>query len=110
MGEKFILAIDQGTTGTKAIVYDRDARVVSHSYRQLTQYYPRPGWVEHDPEEIWQSCLFVIEKTLAKSGLKPAKIEAIGITNQRETTLGWDRNTGKPQFGNVGGQLLIVMN
>jgi glycerol kinase len=98
MGERFILAIDQGTTGTRTIAYNRDGHVVSHSYRQLTQYYPRPGWVEHDPEEIWQSCLFVVEKTLARSGLKPAKIEAIGITNQRETTLVWDRNTGEPQY------------
>jgi glycerol kinase len=98
MGERFILAIDQGTTGTRTIAYNRDGHVVSHSYRQLTQYYPRPGWVEHDPEEIWQSCLFVVEKTLARSGLKSAKIEAIGITNQRETTLVWDRNTGEPQY------------
>jgi len=98
MGQKFILAIDQGTTGTRAIAYDRDGHVVSHSYRQLTQYYPRPGWVEHDPEEIWQSCLFVIEEILTKSGLKPAKIEAIGITNQRETTLVWDRDTGEPEY------------
>ncbi len=98
MGERFILAIDQGTTGTRAIAYDRNGHVVSHSYRQLTQYYPRPGWVEHDPEEIWQSCLFVIEQILTKNSLKPAKIEAIGITNQRETTLVWDRNTGKPQY------------
>ena len=74
MGEKFILAIDQGTTGTRAIAYDRDGHVVSHSYRQLTQYYPRPGWVEHDPEEIWQSCLGVIEEILTKSDLKPVKI------------------------------------
>jgi glycerol kinase len=98
MGEKFILAIDQGTTGSRAIAYDRDAHVVSQSYRQLTQYYPRPGWVEHDPEEIWQSCLFVIEQILTRSCLKPVKIEAIGITNQRETTLVWDRDTGEPQY------------
>ncbi len=98
MGERFILAIDQGTTGTRAIAYDGDAHVVSQSYCQLTQYYPRPGWVEHDPEEIWQSCLFVVEETLTKSGLKPEKIEAIGVTNQRETTLIWDRNTGEPVY------------
>jgi len=97
MGKRFIVAIDQGTTGTRAIAYDRDGHIISQSYRQLTQYYPRPGWVEHDPEEIWQSCLGVIEQILTKSGLKPAKIEAIGITNQRETTLVWDRNTGEPQ-------------
>ena len=98
MGERFILAIDQGTTGTRAIAYDQDSHVVSQSYRQLTQYYPQPGWVEHDPEEIWQSCLGVIEEILTRSGLKPEKIEAIGITNQRETTLIWDRNTGEPQY------------
>ncbi|MFQ6066501.1 MAG: glycerol kinase GlpK [bacterium] len=97
MGERFILAIDQGTTGTRAIAYDRHAHVLSQSYRQITQYYPRPGWVEHDPEEIWQSCLSVVEETLTKSGLKTTEIEAIGITNQRETTLIWDRNTGEPQ-------------
>jgi glycerol kinase len=98
MGERFILAIDQGTTGSRAIVYDHDGHVVSQSYRQLTQYYPQSGWVEHDPEEIWQSCLLVVEETLARSGLKWAKIRAIGITNQRETTLIWDRNTGEPQY------------
>ena len=98
MGERFILAIDQGTTGTRAIAYDGNAHVVSQSYRQLTQYYPRPGWVEHDPEEIWQSCLFVVKETLTKSGLKPEKIEAIGVTNQRETTLIWDRHTGEPVY------------
>ncbi len=98
MREKFVLAIDQGTTGTRAIAYDRDAHVVSQSYRQLTQYYPRPGWVEHDPEEIWQSCLGVVEEILTRNGLNPQKIEAIGITNQRETTLVWDKDTGEPQY------------
>jgi glycerol kinase len=98
MEERFILAIDQGTTGTRAITYNRNGHIISQSYRQLTQYYPRPGWVEHDPEEIWQSCLAVLEEVLTRSGLKPTKIEAIGITNQRETTLVWDRDTGEPQY------------
>jgi len=88
-----ILAIDQGTTGTHALLFDERGRVVGRGYRPFRQYYPKPGWVEHDPDEIWKSCLNVIRQALR--GRKVA-LAAIGITNQRETTVLWDRRTGKP--------------
>ncbi len=92
----FILAIDQGTTGTRAILYDRRGRAVSSSYQEIRQHFPKPGWVEHDPQELWASTLQVIRKALAQSRTRPGSIAAIGITNQRETTLLWDRRTGRP--------------
>jgi len=88
-----VLAIDQGTTGTHALLFDDRGRLCGRGYRTFRQYYPKPGWVEHDPEEIWKSCLDVIGQAL---GRKNTKIAAIGITNQRETTILWDRKTGKP--------------
>jgi len=88
-----ILAIDQGTTGTHALLFDEHGRVAGRGYRPFRQYYPKPGWVEHDPEEIWKSCLDVIGQALR--GRKVA-LAGIGITNQRETTVLWDRRTGKP--------------
>ena len=91
---KYILSIDQGTTGSRAIVYDRKGRAVASAYREFTQHFPKPGWVEHDPEEIWKSVLVSIEKVLAK--VPAGSIAAIGITNQRETTVVWDRRTGRP--------------
>jgi len=92
----YILIIDQGTTGTRAIIFDEGANPISQSYRQLNQYYPEPGWVEQDAKEIWQSTLSVIKGVIEKSKISPSKIEAVGITNQRETTLFWDKNTGEP--------------
>lgn len=96
MKRRVILALDQGTTGTRAILYDQNASSVASAYQEFTQYYPRPGWVEHDPLEIWQSTLNVIKQALQKSKLSSSQIIAIGITNQRETTLLWDRKTGRP--------------
>ncbi|MCU1258297.1 MAG: glpK [Bryobacterales bacterium] len=92
----YILALDQGTTSSRAIVFDRNAATVALAQRELTQHYPQPAWVEHDPEEIWRSQLEVAEEALAKAGIQARDIAAIGITNQRETTLVWDRETGKP--------------
>ena len=89
-----ILAIDQGTTGTTALVLDRRARVVSRAYAELPQHYPRPGWVEHDPDEILQVTMRVVRRAVARVGART--IQAIGITNQRETTILWDRRTGRP--------------
>jgi glycerol kinase len=89
-----ILAIDQGTTGSRAIVFDRRARAVASAYEEFPQHFPRPGWVEHDPEEIWRSVYRTIQKALAAVPERP--IAAIGITNQRETTVIWDRKTGRP--------------
>jgi glycerol kinase len=89
-----ILAIDQGTTGSRAIVFDRRGRAVASAYEEFPQYFPKPGWVEHDPEEIWRSVDRTIQKALA---VVPARsIAAVGITNQRETTVVWDRKTGRP--------------
>lgn len=92
--KKYILAIDQGTTGSRAIVYDKNGNKIASSYHEFPQYFPKPGWVEHDPEEIWDSVNKSIQKVLQK--VDPGRIAAIGITNQRETTVLWDKNTGKP--------------
>ena len=91
-----VLAIDQGTTGTTVLLLDHDGQAVGRAYSEFKQIYPRPGWVEHDPEEIWEVTCSVIEKALREAGIPPDRIAAIGITNQRETTVLWDRTTGKP--------------
>ena len=91
-----ILAIDQGTTSTRAILFDDTPAILSVSQRELTQHYPHPGWVEHDPEEIWAATVAVCRDALAKAGLPASAVAAIGITNQRETTVVWDRATGEP--------------
>lgn len=91
-----ILALDQGTTSSRAILFDLDGSVVSVGQREFKQYYPQPGWVEHDAEEIWESQLAVTQEALAKSGRGLDQVKAVGITNQRETTVLWDRATGKP--------------
>ncbi|MFA5334794.1 MAG: glycerol kinase GlpK, partial [Candidatus Omnitrophota bacterium] len=93
---KYILSIDQGTTGSRAYLFDKPGRIVSSAYREFRQIYPRAGWVEHDPEEIWRSVEYVVKQALSLKKIKPADIAAIGITNQRETTILWDRKTGKP--------------
>ena len=92
----FLLALDQGTSSSRSIVFDRDGHVVAIAQRELRQIYPRPGWVEHDPEEIWQQQLATAREALAAAGLHAHDIAAIGITNQRETTLLWNRKTGQP--------------
>jgi glycerol kinase len=91
---KHILAIDQGTTGSRAIVYDAAGRTLASAYRAFPQYFPKPGWVEHDPEEIWESVLAAVQAVLRR--VPPASLAAVGITNQRETTVVWDAQTGKP--------------
>jgi len=91
-----ILAIDQGTTGTTCLVVDDELRVAGRGYRELEQHFPRPGWVEHDPLEIWQGVLAATEDALRAAGIRAADLRAIGITNQRETTLVWERGTGRP--------------
>ena len=92
----FLGAIDQGTTSTRFIVFDRSGRIVSSAQREHQQIYPRPGWVEHDPEEIWRCACDVIERGLSREGLAPRDLAAVGIANQRETTILWDRKSGKP--------------
>jgi glycerol kinase len=91
-----IVAIDQGTTSTRAMVFDRSRRPVARARRELRQIYPRQGWVEHDPEEIWQATVETMKAALAESGLGAGDVAAIGITNQRETTVLWDRRNGRP--------------
>jgi glycerol kinase len=91
-----VLAIDQGTTGSTVLVFDRRGRIAGRAYSEFRQYYPKPGWVEHDPEEIWRVTLAVARRALRKAGVKPAALAALGITNQRETTVVWDRRTGQP--------------
>jgi glycerol kinase len=94
MSSPYLLAIDQGTTSTRAVVYDSSATPCGSAARELTQHYPRPGWVEHDPEEIWQTVLAVIPHALELAGVTAGELAAIGVTNQRETVVIWDRTTG----------------
>lgn len=91
-----ILALDQGTTSSRALVFDERGRVLASAQKEFTQFFPQSGWVEHDAEEIWSTQYAVANEALAQAGLKPSEIAAIGITNQRETTVIWDRNTSKP--------------
>ncbi len=91
-----VVAIDQGTTGSTVLVLDKRGRVVARAYSEFTQHYPKPGWVEHDPEEIWRVTLKVLRQAVKRAKLKAKDVAAIGITNQRETTVLWDRKTGKP--------------
>jgi glycerol kinase len=91
-----IVALDQGTTSSRAIIFDDEQRILGSAQRTFEQFFPQPGWVEHDPEEIWQSQRDVAIEAIADAGLREADISAIGITNQRETTIVWDRRTGKP--------------
>jgi len=93
--KEHLLALDQGTSSSRAIVFHASGRIVAMAQREFRQIFPQPGWVEHDPEEIWSSQLAVAKEALAKSGLQPIDIAAIGITNQRETTVLWNRATGK---------------
>lgn len=93
-----ILSLDQGTTSSRAILFDKDARMVSQGQYEVEQSFPRPGWVEHDPEQIWASQLAAAREAITRSGIAPQEIFSIGITNQRETALIWDRATGKPIY------------
>ncbi|WP_068280127.1 glycerol kinase GlpK [Aldersonia kunmingensis] len=93
---RYIAAIDQGTTSTRCIVFDQHGRIVGLGQREHEQIFPRPGWVEHDAQEIWRNTLTVIEEALATTGLGRSDIDAVGVTNQRETTVVWDRHTGEP--------------
>jgi glycerol kinase len=96
MSGRFVLALDQGTTSSRAIVFGHDGRSVASAQQEFPQVFPRPGEVEHDPEAIWSSQVEVARQALGRAGLGPADVAAIGITNQRETTVLWDRHTGKP--------------
>ena len=101
MQKSYILAIDQGTTGTKVILVDHDGMVVSSAYREINQIYPEPGWVEHNPMEYWDTTLICAKEALNKAGIKPSQIAGIGITDQRETTIIWDKKTGEPVYNAI---------
>lgn len=96
MSEKYIMALDQGTTSSRCILYDKHGNIKSLAQKEFTQYYPQSGWVEHDPMEIWSTQIGVAQEALLKINATYENIEAIGITNQRETTIVWDRSTGEP--------------
>src|SRR3954447_13528943 len=93
---KHILALDQGTTSSRAIVFDHDGGMVAVAQKEFPQIFPQPGWVEHDPREIWATQVAVAVEALGRAQIRPRDVDAIGITNQRETTILWDRNTGVP--------------
>lgn len=99
--KKFVLALDQGTTSSRAILFDREAKCVAMAQKEFTQIYPKPGWVEHDPMEIWNSQIDVAREAIEKAQISTGDIAAIGITNQRETTIVWDKNTGKPIYNAI---------
>jgi glycerol kinase len=95
-GRRYVLALDQGTSGSTALVVDPDGRILARGYAELPQYYPRPGWVEHDPEEIWTTIGQAVASALTQARVRGPEIAAVGITNQRETTVVWERATGRP--------------
>jgi glycerol kinase len=98
---KYVAAIDQGTTSTRCMIFDHSGKVISIAQKEHQQVYPQPGWVEHNPLEIWERTQEVSREAVAKAGAKPGDIAAVGITNQRETTLVWDRRTGKPFYNAI---------
>jgi glycerol kinase len=100
-GKDYILALDQGTTGSTALLIDKDGRAVAKAYREIRQIYPQSGWVEQDPKNLFQSSLTVAREVLQKAGATAAQVKSIGITNQRETTIVWDRHTGEPVFNAI---------
>ena len=99
--KRYVLALDQGTTSSRAILFDHEQHMVGVSQQEFTQHYPQPGWVEHDPMEIWSSQYGVMTEVLARTGIEPSQLAAIGITNQRETTIIWDRATGRPIYNAI---------
>ncbi len=97
----YVLSIDQGTTSSRAILFDRKSQIAGVTQREFTQHYPEPGWVEHDPMEIWATQRAVLTEVLAKTGISSKEIKAIGITNQRETTVVWNKETGRPVYNAI---------
>lgn len=101
MSKKYILALDQGTTSSRSIIFDRNGSIISSSQKEFTQIYPQPGWIEHNPMEIWETQLASAKEAMKKINADPADIAGIGITNQRETTVLWDKNTGVPVYNAI---------
>nr|WP_092068613.1 glycerol kinase GlpK [Dendrosporobacter quercicolus]NSL47162.1 glycerol kinase GlpK [Dendrosporobacter quercicolus DSM 1736]SDL78689.1 glycerol kinase [Dendrosporobacter quercicolus] len=98
MSEKYVLALDQGTTSSRAILFDQTSNIIAVAQKEFTQIFPKPGWVEHNADEIWSTQIGVVAEVVAKADIALTDIAAIGITNQRETTVVWDKNTGKPVY------------
>lgn len=101
MEKKYVLALDQGTTSSRAILFNKEGEVVSVAQKEFTQHFPKPGWVEHNAQEIWGSILAVVAQVLEGTNTSPKEIASIGITNQRETAVVWDKNTGKPVYNAI---------
>ena len=101
MAKKYVIALDQGTTSSRAIIYNQNAHPLGSAQKEFTQFYPKPGWVEHDPEEIFKSQLNVMQSVIIDNDIKMDEIAAIGITNQRETVVLWDKETGKPVYNAI---------
>ena len=101
MPNKYLLALDQGTTSSRAIVFNKDGSIHSMTQREFTQYFPKPGWVEHDANEIWSTQRSVTTEVLAKADIQPEDIDSLGITNQRETAVVWDKTTGRPIYNAI---------
>ncbi|HWZ35827.1 MAG TPA: FGGY family carbohydrate kinase, partial [Mucilaginibacter sp.] len=99
--EKYILSLDQGTTSSRAIIFNKTGSIVAVAQKEFTQIYPQPGWVEHDAREIWSTQASVAAEVVLKANLKSTDIAALGITNQRETTVVWDRATGEPVYNAI---------
>ena len=98
---KYLMALDQGTTSSRCILFEKNGKIHSMAQKEFSQIYPQPGWVEHDPREIWASQLAVTTEAMAKVMAQPEDIAAIGITNQRETTIIWDRKSGEPIYNAI---------
>lgn len=98
---KYIMALDQGTTSSRTILFDKGGNIVCQANKEFEQIFPKPGWVEHNPEEIWMTQVLTMEEVMRQAGIDGSNIEAIGITNQRETTVVWDKNTGKPVYNAI---------
>lgn len=99
--EKFVLAIDQGTTSTRAIIFNHSGEIIAVGQKEFTQIFPNPGWVEHDPLEIWDTTRAVVAEALGEAEINRHQLAAVGITNQRETTVVWDKNTGEPVYNAI---------
>ena len=99
--KRYILALDEGTTSARSILFDRECNIVCSSQHEFTQYYPKPGWVEQDPMEIYANQYATVSECIAKIGISAEEIAGIGITNQRETTILWNKNTGKPIYNAI---------
>ena len=98
---KYVMALDQGTTSSRTILFDKAGKIVCQANKEFEQIFPKPGWVEHNPQEIWETQLFTIKEVMRKAKIEADDIEAIGITNQRETTVVWDKKTGEPVYNAI---------